>query len=252
MTNIAPHDDDPIRQRPQKASAAEGDHFDTHDGAYGEDEYYGESEVDSYRVVSRTAIVSFGLAVFSGLVFIFPIFFVLSAIALALSVFAITSIRRYPDELVGYKIAVSAALLSLLTMVGGFSYHAVVYMTEVPEGYIRINFGDLRPQELSPFPISKRALELSGEKVFIKGYVYPHLRKVGLTKFLLVRDKGTCCFGGDPKPYDCVIVDLEDGKTIDYSWRLRNLGGVFEIDQIVKKLDKVEGGLYRLQGDYVK
>ena len=35
-------------------------------------------------------------------------------------------------------------------------------------------------------------------------------RPQGITQFLLVRDQGTCCFGGNPKVTDRILVQLSD------------------------------------------
>ncbi len=209
-------------------------------------------EEESYRIVSRSAIVSLIFGFLSTLAFASVTFAVLPLIGLVLAVIGISKIKRFPDELVGKKIAFAGLILCLITFAGSLSRHAYIYATEVPEGYDRITFRMLRPIDKEQDVFSKQAIDLHGKKVFLPGYVYPHLKKRGLEKFLLVRDKGTCCFGGDPKPYDCVMVNLVEGQTIDYSWRLRKLGGVFGIDRSVDSIGEVTSGYYRLQGDFVK
>ena len=82
-----------------------------------------------------------------------------------------------------------------------------IYATEVPEGYERISYADLQPQpDEPPDRVPPDAKALDGKKVFIKGYVYPGQRQYGITQFLLVRDQGSCCFGGNPKVTDRILV----------------------------------------------
>ena len=96
----------------------------------------------------------------------------------------------------------------------GWSWLGFVYATEVPEGYQRIGYGQLQPDPNHPDePIPPAAKELDGQKVFIKGYVYPTISQHGIREFLLVRDEGSCCFGGNPKITDRIQVTLRDGRT---------------------------------------
>ena len=52
--------------------------------------------------------------------------------------------------------------------------------------------------------------ELDGKKVFIKGYMYPSSQMTGIREFVLCRDNGTCCFGGQPRLTDMIRVKLKD------------------------------------------
>ena len=47
--------------------------------------------------------------------------------------------------------------------------------------------------------VPNSAVALNTEKVYIKGYVYAGSETAGIQKFVLCRDAGTCCFGGNPK-----------------------------------------------------
>ncbi len=35
----------------------------------------------------------------------------------------------------------------------------------------------------------------------------------GLESFVFLKDNGECCFGGSPKPFDMMVVNMADGKT---------------------------------------
>ena len=48
----------------------------------------------------------------------------------------------------------------------------------------------------------------------------PTPQRAGITaKFVLVRDNQECCFGQGAALYDCILVDMKQGKTAEYSIR---------------------------------
>ena len=123
-------------------------------------------------------------------------------------------------------------------------------MTEVPLGYERISYAELQANETgAPVPASAKALD--GKKVFIKGYVYPGAQTQGIQRFVLVRDNGTCCFGGAmPKLNDMVDVKLADSLRVNYSTGVFRVAGTFRVQPTdAPGLGQV---LYQLDADYVK
>ena len=80
----------------------------------------------------------------------------------------------------------------------------------MPDGYIRTGFWELQPDPDRPeLPVSPKSLELSGKKIFIKGYMHPGVSSSGkVDRFILVPDMGTCCFGGEPKATDMIEVHI--------------------------------------------
>ena len=48
----------------------------------------------------------------------------------------------------------------------------------------------------------------------------------GLEKFVFLKDNGECCFGGEPKPYDMMQVELQDDKTVDGHTGMVSVAGV--------------------------
>ena len=105
-----------------------------------------------------------------------------------------------------------------------------IYATEVPEGFERIDYSVLQPlPDEPPDRVPPDAKSLDGKKVFIKGYVYPGQRQYGITQFLLVRDQGSCCFGGNPKVTDRVLVQLSDPEGLAFSSKLFKLAGTFHV-----------------------
>lgn len=71
------------------------------------------------------------------------------------------------------------------------------------------------------------------EKVWkIRGFILPTtlFSQSGITEFVLVRDNQECCFGPGAALYDCIIVKMAPGKTINYTTRVVSVKGKLEID----------------------
>jgi hypothetical protein len=207
----------------------------------------GAPEEQAYRALSSTAVVSLALGALGMLTFLSPMLGLIPLVGLILGVYAVRSISSRPNELTGAGLARAGTLLSLVALVGGWGYHGYVYATEVPEGYERISYAELQPEQGAPpgvIPHSARALD--GQKVFIKGYVYPGLQTRGIREFVLVRDKGDCCFGGNPKITDRIQVRLADPFRIDFHDGLFRVAGTFRVGAAVAS-DGPGGVLYHLE-----
>lgn len=206
-----------------------------------------------YRAVSKAAVTSLVLALISVAAIFSASMLVIPFAGLVSGLIGLMQIRRYPKELTGRAVAVIGTIISGLLLFGAAAIHGAVYMNEVPDGYIRISFSDLQPTEEYPYlPFSPKAAELNGKKVFIKGYVYPDGQQYGIKQFVLVRDLGTCCFGGQPKLTHMVQVTLRDPLQISYSMKRRRLMGTFHVDGALKPVSGVNGVYFQLDADNVK
>ncbi|MDG2013626.1 MAG: hypothetical protein P8J33_08980, partial [Pirellulaceae bacterium] len=189
------------------------------------------SQEFEYRSIDKSSVASVIFAVL-GLAFVISkVLVVLPLIALALSLIALSNIRKYPEELIGRKPAVFAMVVALLVLVLGSTGHVYVYMTEVPEGYQRISFRMLKNDKGTELPYSEEAVGLDGESVFIRGYVRPGAKKNNLQKFILVGDFGSCCFGGAPEITDVVAISILGDERIDYGWGVRKIAGKFRLNK---------------------
>jgi hypothetical protein len=215
-----------------------------------------EDQVDQYqpyRSMSKAAVVSLVLAIlgFAGL--LAPVMLVLPFVGIIWGLVAISSIRRYPLELVGRGIAISGVLLGASLVVGGSALHACIYLTEVPEGYKRISFADLQPDEEHPeLPVPPNAVELNGKRVFVKGYLYPDGQRYNIKRFVLIPDMGTCCFGGQPALTDMIEVTLRDPLRTEFARRKRKLTGILTVDPRLKPVSGLTGVYYQLDADSVR
>ncbi|MFN5756918.1 MAG: hypothetical protein ACK54F_12055 [Planctomycetia bacterium] len=185
---------------------------------------------DRYRALSGTTIAAFVLALLSPLAFLDWWLLVVPLLAFVLGVVALRDIAARPDELTGRPLSLGAIGLSAVAFVGALAYLSWVYATELPEGFSRLNYAALQPLDGDPptaVPDTARALD--GRNVLLKGYMYPGKQQQGITQFLLVRDQGDCCFGGNPKITDRVLVQLRDPKGIPFSPRLTKIAGRFAV-----------------------
>src|SRR6476646_733458 len=171
--------------------------------------YEGDDDALQYRAIHIGAVLGIALAV---LLLAFTLVAAttspeacigvsfLNLAPLVCCVWALSRIRREPERYSGQGMARIGLALSLVLRIGGVGYGGYVYATEVPDGYARISFAEMKPDELQErggaiVPPDIAALE--GQKIFIKGYIRQDtittMRNIG--EFSLVRDNQQCCFG---------------------------------------------------------
>jgi hypothetical protein len=210
-------------------------------------------ELYPYRVMSKAAVCSFGLAFLSPVAFLVAPLLILPLLGTVLGIYGLTSVYRYPDEVSGKILAWMGSICCGLLLVGTAALHAVTYATEVPSGYTRISFADLQPQpRFANMPIPPDALKLNGRQIFVKGYLYPDGQQNNIKRFVLVPDMGTCCFGGQPKLTDMIEVTLVDPLRVEFARRKRALGGVFKVDTNLKPVTGLGGVYYQLTADHLR
>jgi hypothetical protein len=231
-----------------------------------------DSEAVAYRAISRSAVVSTVMTVVSlplvllalySAAFDFgdavPMGFlgaVLALFAAILGLNAVLTIRRYPAEYTGSRLAWTGFLGGALLLFVGGGVATYTRLTEVPDGYESISFdGDLAPDPDAPeLPISPKAIDLSGKPVFLKGYMHPGVASSGkVNHFILVRDFGTCCFGGQPKATHMVEVYIPDGvDRVAYSTRRLKLSGTFMLADRPSQSLGLTNVWYHMKVDQVK
>lgn len=189
-----------------------------------------------YRAMSSTAIASI---VFAVIAVLFGLFFWpalgLAIIGVAVGLLAYRQIRRFPDEFDGKQIAVAGIVLNLVILLAGTGLHTYIYLTEVPEGYTRIQFYELQQDGDGPDQPTEKAFEIDGQQIFLKGYIHPSSGSGLLKRFILVPDLGTCCFGGQPKSSDMIEVNLLGGETTKAGMTKKKLAGTFKLNQAPSK-----------------
>jgi hypothetical protein len=211
----------------------------------------------SYRVLSSSAVASCILGLLGAgnlLAYEYGVILgVIPLVAALLGARALWTIYRNPEEMTGKWLAWSGLVMGVVFLAVGWTSAGYVYATEVPDGYERISYETLQPDPELPGQIMPQtAADLDGRRVYIKGYVYPGAQQRGIKKFVLCRDNGQCCFGGNPKLNDRILVELAEPLRLEYSQRLRRLAGTFHI-RPTAAMDGMGGGvLYQLEADYLQ
>lgn len=190
-----------------------------------------------YKPVPVLATVSIFLGVcsFAALISLTGIF--VGAVAVLVSVAAILMIALSRGELGGMMFAVGGFVLALgFTAAGAFMQYND-YVNELPEGgYRRVNF----PREISEkqlivtpqgYVVPPDVRPLMEQKLFLKGYMWQSRITHNMTEFILLKDNGECCMGGDPKPWDNIRVVLPKGKHCNYINGLTSVWGTLKINR---------------------
>jgi hypothetical protein len=209
---------------------------------------------EQYRALSTAAVASLIVGLLSVLAILDWTLVTVPVVGIVLATVAWLKVSRHADELTGAGLAKAGFALSLLFLIAGPSWLTYVYLTEVPDGYARTSYAELQPDPKEPAQlVPPSALALEGKKIFIKGFVYPGRQTEGIREFLLVRDRGDCCFGGDPKITDRILVKLDPPLKLSYSPRLHKLAGTFHVKIQDKAIDGAKGGIfYHLQADHLE
>jgi hypothetical protein len=180
------------------------------------------------------------------------------ALGMFIGLRSLAKIRRHPDQYTGSGLAKLGVALSLLFLIGGVSYGGYVYATEVPDGYTRISFTEMKPDELQErggVAVPPEIAALNGKKIFIKGYIRPGsaTSRTNIDNFLLVRDNNQCCFGdlSKVKYYDQMVVQITNSDRVDDNLQILRMGGTLEVHPENLPL----GGrapVFTLKADYAK
>jgi hypothetical protein len=99
--------------------------------------------------------------------------------------------------------------------------------------------------------LTREIEDLAGKRISIRGYILPTYQSRGIKTFVLVRDNMECCFGPGAALYDCILVEMQPGKTAEYSVRPVTVQGTFHID-LKRDLDGVLLAIYRMDGESVE
>jgi len=143
-------------------------------------------------------------------------------------------------------------------LVVGTGYGWYVFRTEVPDGYTKTSFSELKPDEIQErggVLVPPEISALNGKKVFIKGYLRPGSSpmRTNIDNFLLVRDNNTCCFGDLSKVryFDQMQVQITSGDRVTDNLGVLRMGGILEIHP--ENLRSPSGQtVFSLRADYAK
>jgi hypothetical protein len=105
------------------------------------------------------------------------------------------------------------------------------------------------PFERSMLP--KKIEGYAGQRISIRGFILPTSFQTGLKSFVLVRDNMECCFGPGAALYDCIVVEMAEGKSTDYSIRPVTVEGRFAIEEVIGP-GRRHLAIYKLLADKVE
>ena len=92
---------------------------------------------------------------------------------------------------------------------------------------------------------------LAGQRIRIRGFILPTPQKRGIKQFVLVRDNQECCFGPGAALYDCILVEMQAGKSAEFSIRPVSVEGIFDIREFLAP-NGTHLAIYHLDGESVK
>ncbi len=213
-----------------------------------------------YRVVSRIALCALASSIVGLLSLLdFSTFWLIAAVALIISALGIYQINTSDGSVIGKLPARAALVFSLVGLVGGYAWEEYSFYLRVPENHIPLKWSHLEPEDFSSRGgIPERVVIADGQDVYIEGYVHPGVSGMGnIAQFVLVGDFDTCCFGGQPKAWDMIEVQLPENVTIQYNRERREIWGRLVVNQsrrtavgttgTVMGDEQLQGGYYQLE-----
>lgn len=184
----------------------------------------------NYRPVPILAPVSLVLGLCAAMALLTAFGLVIAFIGAVLGVIAFLRIRKAEGDLGGLWLAAIGLCLSSIFLVTGTGLQSYSYATELPEGYTRVNFPYGISRKEFVYENGRRQLHpdvqpLVDQNIFIKGWMWNRGKETDLTAFVLLKDNGKCCMGGDPKPFDMILITLPPDEKVDYLSGLISVGG---------------------------
>jgi hypothetical protein len=210
-----------------------------------------DSEDYAYRSVSRAAVLGLVFALLGLLSWYSPLLLVLSGVGLVFCLIAFRNLKRFPLELSGRPLAWIGSAFAVVSLVASPIRHSYIYYTELPPGYERVSFSELKSPVGAPDFPTQAAMELNGKKVFLKGYIHPTSLSSNAAKtFILVPDWATCCFGQQPPLTHMIEVKLTGDRFAQKSLRRHALAGTLSVRPYIKPVDGLQGVFYELEADH--
>lgn len=183
-----------------------------------------------------------GLLSLTGFIGLFGLY--VAAFGIFIGLAAFFRIRGSAGSVKGTGMSAIGLVLSVASLVLGTAKMAHAYSTEVPDGYLRVNFPKEIAEKQFYYVAGKRKLDpdvakLVGQKVYLKGFMWATQATDGIPRFILLKDNGECCFGGKPKSHDFITVTLNsfpDGQRPPLSYRSSGISEMVLTDEQKEKL----------------
>ena len=182
-----------------------------------------------FKPIPVLAPVSLFLGVSSLIVFVTYFGIIIAAVGVILGSICMVGVWKNREGVGGLRMTAAGLTASLFCLVAGSSLLAYDYKTEVPEGFRRMNFThDISQKGFGARGLHPDIAALDGQRIFLKGFMYPTRRTKGITEFVMAKDNDQCCFGGNPQPTDMIYVKLKSPKGgIDFTPSMVSVAGTF-------------------------
>ncbi len=209
-----------------------------------------------YQAVCGLAVwcLLFGAA--SGLAFLHWSLDFIPVAAIVVGWFALGRIRSNPQEMSGTAIAWTGMGLAAAFWVLGSGWLVYQAQNWVPPGYKLINYSLLQPAaDDIEHKIPHDAIELDRQKVFIRGFMLPTKRQVGLKEFTLSEDQGDCAYCKPiPKTTQMIKVKMKAPQKANFTTRAIGVGGEMTVieDPRDPKRAEMDGLIYQIEADYIQ
>jgi hypothetical protein len=174
-----------------------------------------------YRPMPVLVPISMGFVVLSLLGSMADLLLLVPLVGVVIAFVAYYQISKSNGSLSGGGISLSCLIVMLAMFLAFGAMHLHSYASEVPTGYARINFTkDISSKSLGSsngeLTVHPDVANLADKPIYLKGYMYPFRETRGLKTFVLCKDSGQCCFGGQPKPTDMILINMLNGVTVNY------------------------------------
>lgn len=203
----------------------------------------------AYRHVEPLAVASL---IFGGLSFL-PMFgWIMSPIPIAGVIFGLLGLRQidnFPGERTGRKIAIAGLVLSILVGLLAVGYYGFFVVYNVPIGYTKVTFSEMQPDQEMGEIIPEKILKLEGKYIYVKGFMYPGRRSVGIQQFVLVPTRWHCKFcQRELASTEMIKVTMVGDEMADFTLHMVGVGGKLEIDRH-EALRPLGGMPYHIEAD---
>lgn len=202
-----------------------------------------------YRRVEPLAVWSLALGVLSFLpLFGWPMI-VLPVAGAICGLLALRQMKNFPGERTGHGLAIAGLALSTALGLLGVTGFAFFVVHGAPIGYTTVTFNDMQPDRDKGELIPKKIEDLRGKFIFVKGYMYPGRRSMGIKEFVLVPSQQHCKFcQRDLLSTEMIKVVMTGDELADYTTYLVGVGGKLQIDHN-EALRPLGGMPYKIEAD---
>ena len=185
-------------------------------------------EADQYRAIGSLSVTAFVFGLLSFLSFFSGFLLIIPVLGLVFGVLSARKIIAMPTVMGGLRLTVAGLVLSFVLGCMGIWWQYYSYYKLPPVGYTVLTFYDFAAGPSGAVP--NEITNLDGQKVYVRGFMYPQKLQDGIEHFALVNKITTSAFGGPTlDPSDMILVEIKTGEKIGYSAKPISVGGTLRV-----------------------